>query len=130
MNPMMMGYSHTHICVYICESGISNRQRDISQYECKSNFNKVSEGRLPVPWRSIFTSPAVWGTIATDMGNTFGLVAIGSYGSLYLKVVQVLRDGSSQVGRIYTTKTTGQQTYRRGHRGFTLPTKCQHQREI
>jgi len=48
---------------------------------------KVSDRRLPFPWKSILTSPPVWGTVITDIANTWGISTVGHYGPTYLKTM-------------------------------------------
>lgn len=46
---------------------------------------QVSVKRPPVPWLEIIKSPAVWGTLITDCGNTFGIVIFLGMGPVFFK---------------------------------------------
>ncbi|XP_023342327.1 sialin isoform X2 [Eurytemora carolleeae] len=54
-------------------------KRDLSQLQITRQKH--------VPWKSILSSPPVWGTLITDCCNTWGIITISSYGPTYLKYV-------------------------------------------
>lgn len=45
----------------------------------------VSAKPLPIPWKGILTSIPFYGMLITDVGNTWGIVTLGSNGPSYLK---------------------------------------------
>ena len=62
---------------------ISKSELDLIKASLAGNIDQKRS--LPVPWKKIFMSPAFLGLMATDMGNSWGIIVLGSNGPTYLK---------------------------------------------
>ena len=50
-----------------------------------ASLQVVETSKPAVPWLEIIKSPTIWGTLITDMCNTFGIIILSGYGSVYFK---------------------------------------------